>query len=166
MVSIPPSIVWTQQLLRVILNWCYAGSNFQHDNFIEIEKWIEKWYNEEVGVDPEPSCSCPWIRCRTYLESFLYENYLLSINSSCIYDWVPCDHGSGHDIPLWFHLSNNVEHWSSISQRSSSTSIVFHLQELTPWYLDNIVALHHLWWILAGVILLIDFANPPVLGCR
>src|ERR1041385_2453769 len=25
---------------------------------------------EEVGVDPEPLCSCPWTRCRTYHESF------------------------------------------------------------------------------------------------
>ena len=60
------------------------------------------------------------------------DNNPQGINSSCNYVWVPCDHGSDHDIPLWFHLSNNVEHWSSISQRSSSTSIVFHLRELTP----------------------------------
>ena len=43
----------------------------QHNNFIEIEKWIERWYIEEVGVDPEPLCSCPWIQCRTYHESSL-----------------------------------------------------------------------------------------------
>ena len=37
---------------------------------------------------------------------------------------------------------------------------------ITPWYLDDIVALHHLLEILAGAILLIVFANPHVLGCR
>ena len=26
------------------------------------------------------------------------DDYPLGINSSCIYDWVPCDHGSDHDI--------------------------------------------------------------------
>jgi hypothetical protein len=44
----------------------------------------------------------------------------------------PCDHGSDHDVLLWFHLSNNLEHLSSISQRSSSTSIMFHYRGLTP----------------------------------
>ena len=24
-------------------------------------------------------------------------NYLLGVNSSCIYDWCPCDYGSDHD---------------------------------------------------------------------
>ena len=28
------------------------------------------------------------------------DNYPLGINSPCIYVWVPCDHGSDHDIPL------------------------------------------------------------------
>src|SRR4051812_49973104 len=60
------------------------------------------------------------------------DNYPLGINSSCIYYWVPCDHGSDHDILLWFIFSNNVKHLCSTSQRSSSTSIVFHLRELTP----------------------------------
>ena len=45
--------------------------SFQQDNFIEIEKWIERYCIEEVGVDPEPLCSCPWIQCRTYHESSL-----------------------------------------------------------------------------------------------
>ena len=44
---------------------------FQHNNFIEIEKGIERFCIKEVGVDPEPSCSCPWILCRTYHESSL-----------------------------------------------------------------------------------------------
>ena len=30
------------------------------------------------------------------------ENYLRGINSSCNYVWVPCDHGSDHDVQLWF----------------------------------------------------------------
>ena len=44
---------------------------FQQDNFIEIEKWIESYFIEEVGVDPEPLSSCPWIRWRTYHERSL-----------------------------------------------------------------------------------------------
>src|SRR3954464_1841737 len=60
------------------------------------------------------------------------DSYPFGINSSCIYDWFPCDHGSDHDILLWFNFSNNVEHLSSTSQRSSSDSIMFHLPELTP----------------------------------
>ena len=78
------------------------------------------------------------------MKSSCNDNYPLGINSSCTYDWVPCDHGSDHDILLWFHLSNNMVHLSSTSQRSSSGSIMFHLRELTPWYLDDIVALYHL----------------------
>src|SRR3954468_11890627 len=60
------------------------------------------------------------------------DNYPPGINSSWIYDWFPYDHGYDHDILLGFHFSNNVEHLSATSQRSSSTSIVFHLRELTP----------------------------------
>src|SRR3954462_14511573 len=59
------------------------------------------------------------------------DNYPLGINSSCTYDWVPCDHGSDHDVLLRFHFTNNMEQLSSTSQRSSSDSIVFHLRELT-----------------------------------
>src|SRR4051812_33084263 len=59
-------------------------------------------------------------------------NYPLGINCSCIYDWVPCDHASDHDVLLRFHFANNVEHLSSTSQRSSSDFIMFHLRELTP----------------------------------
>ena len=93
---------------------------------------IERLCIEEVRVDHEPLCSCPWIRCRTYHEASCNDNYTLGINSSCIYDWVPCDHGSDHNILLRFHFSSNEEHLSSTSQWSSSTSIIFHLRELTP----------------------------------
>src|SRR4051812_865509 len=62
---------------------------FQHDNFFEIEKWIERCYIEEVRVDPEPLCSCPWIRCRTHHEAPCNDNYSLDVNSPCTYDWVP-----------------------------------------------------------------------------
>src|SRR4051812_17614078 len=37
-------------------------------------------------------------------------NYPLDINSSCTYDWVPCDQGSDHDVLLQFHFANNLEH--------------------------------------------------------
>src|SRR4051812_40698649 len=73
---------------------------FQHDNLIEIEKLIERYCIEEVGVDPEPLCSCPWTRCSTYHEAYCNDNYPRGINSSCIYDWVPCDHGPNRDILL------------------------------------------------------------------
>ena len=94
------------------------------------------------------------------------DKYPLGKNSSCTYDWAPCYHGSDHDVLLWFQFSNNMGHLSSTSQRSSSGSTMFHLWELAPWYLDDIVTLHHLLWILPGEILLIDFAKPQVLGCR
>src|SRR3954468_5822947 len=60
------------------------------------------------------------------------DKYPLGKNSSCTYDWVPCDHGSDHDVLIRFHFANNVEHLSSTSQRSRSDSILFHLRELTP----------------------------------
>src|SRR3954471_21434580 len=60
------------------------------------------------------------------------DNYPLGINSSCTYDWVPCDHGSDHDVLLRFNFANNLEHLSSISQRSSSDSILFHFREFNP----------------------------------
>src|SRR3954463_3652614 len=67
------------------------------------------------------------------------DNYPLGINSYCIYDWVPCDHGSDHDVLIRFHFANNVDHLSSTSQQSSSDFIMFVLRELTPWYLDDIL---------------------------
>src|SRR3954471_5886021 len=72
------------------------------------------------------------------------DNYPLDIHSYYIYDWFPCDHGSDHDILLWFNFSNNVEHLCSTCQRSSSTSIVFHLREFTPLVSRRCVVLHHL----------------------
>src|SRR3954464_10590769 len=48
------------------------------------------------------------------------DNYPLGINLSCTYDWVPCDHGSDHDVLLRFHFAKNLEHLSSTSERSSS----------------------------------------------
>ena len=73
---------------------------FQHKNFIEIEKWmkgnaLKKWestlnlcvhaHGYDVELIMKASCN---------------DNYLLGINSSCIYDWVPCDHGFDHDVLL------------------------------------------------------------------
>src|SRR4051812_39372825 len=95
----------------------------QHNNFIEIKKWmkgnaLKKWestlnlcvhaHGYDVELIMKASCN---------------DNYPLGITSSCTYDWVPCDHGSDHDILLWFIFSNNVKHLCSTSQRSSSTSI-------------------------------------------
>ena len=128
-------------------------------------KWIERWYIEEVGVDPKPLCSCPWIQCRLIMEASCNDNYPLGINSSCIYDWVPCDHGSGHDVLPWFHFVNNMEHWSSTSQRSSSDSIMFHLRELPPWYLEDIIPLNYILWILMNQYLFPVVTTPWVLGC-
>src|SRR4051812_39356175 len=89
------------------------------------------------------------------------DDYPLGINSSCTYDWVPCDHGSDHDVLLRFHFTNNMEHLSSTSQRSISDSIMLHLRELTLWYVDDNVVLHHLLLILAGAI---DFCQSTGSG--
>ena len=35
-----------------------------------MEKRMERVCIEEVGVDPEHLCSCPWIRCRPYHGGF------------------------------------------------------------------------------------------------
>ena len=63
--------------------------------------------------------------------------------------WVPCDHGSDHDVLLRFHFTNNMENLSSTSQRSSSTSIAFHLREL-PLGISRIsyhcTTSYWLWW--------------------
>ena len=41
---------------------------------------------EEVGVDLEPLCSCPWTRCRSHHKASLKLNYSLGISSSYIRD--------------------------------------------------------------------------------
>src|ERR1043165_1801189 len=88
------------------------------------------------------------------------DNYSLGINSSCTYDWVPCDHGSDHDILIWFIFSNNVEHLSSTSQRSylvppsrinppGISTILWHCT--TPYefflvrYFPSILPIHRFW---------------------
>src|SRR3954471_7783294 len=86
---------------------------FQHNNIIEIEKWmkgitLEKWestlnlcvhaHGYDVGLLMKASCS---------------DSYLLGINYSCYYDWFPCDHGSDHDVLL-----------QSISQTTWSTCLL------------------------------------------
>ena len=72
----------------------------QHNKFIEIEKWmkgnaLKKWestldlcvhahgYDVKLILKVPGNDDCP-----------------LGINSSCTYDWVPCDHGSDHDVLL------------------------------------------------------------------
>ena len=72
----------------------------QHNSFMEIEKWmkgsaLKKWeltLNLRVhahGYDVELIMKAP---CN--------DDYPLGINSSCTNDWVPCDHGSDHDVLL------------------------------------------------------------------
>ena len=49
---------------------------FQYYSFIKSQKQNERLCIVEVGVDPEPLCSCPRTRCGTYHESFL-QGYLI-----------------------------------------------------------------------------------------
>src|SRR3954463_6290295 len=102
---------------------------FKHDGGIETNvpmlpmKW-ESTLNLRVhahGYDVELIMKAP---CN--------DNYPLGINLSCNYDWIPCDHGSDHDVLLRFHFANNLEHLSSTSQRSSTDSILFHFREFNP----------------------------------
>ena len=105
---------------------------FQHNNLIKIEKWLKgialnKWestlnlcvhaHGYDVGLIMKASCN---------------DNYPLGINSSCTYDRVHCDHGFYHDVLLWFHFANNMEHLSSTSQQSNSYFIMFYLRVITP----------------------------------
>ena len=73
---------------------------FQQDNFIETKKWmkgnaLKKWEStlnlcvHAHGYDVELIMKAP---CN--------DNYPLGRNSSYNYVWVPCDHGSDHDIPF------------------------------------------------------------------
>src|SRR3954464_4369452 len=60
------------------------------------------------------------------------DNYPLGINSSCTYNWVPCDHGSDHDISPLIPFINNVEYLSSTSQQSNSYFIMLYLRVINP----------------------------------
>src|SRR4051812_27902438 len=112
------------------------------------------------------------------------DNYPLGINSSCTYDWVPCDHGSHHDVLLRFHFANNLEHLSSTSQRSSSDPTLFHLREFNPpgistilthcttsdefllvRYFSSIFPIHW-FWVVVNLEPLIPFARHPFSRCR
>src|SRR4051812_34123878 len=109
------------------------------------------------------------------------DSYLLGINYSCIYDWVPCDHGSDHDILLWFNFSNNVEHLSSTSQQSylvppsrinppGISTILWHCT--TPYefflvrYFSSIFFPIHRLWVVVNLEHLIPFAGHPFSRCR
>ena len=81
---------------------------------------------EEVGVDLEPLCSCPWTRCRSYHGSFSYNNYPLVINSSGIRG-----RGSDHVSP-WFRFSCKFERLSSAEQYPSPTSTLICRRVLPP----------------------------------
>ena len=72
----------------------------QHNIFIEIEKWmkgnaLKRWEStlnlcvHAHGYDVELIMKAP---CN--------DNYPPDIHSSCIYDLLPCDHGSDHDVLL------------------------------------------------------------------
>jgi hypothetical protein len=96
---------------------------------------------EEVGVDPEPLCSCPWTRCGAYHESFLQEYLVIWIILSVSLVW-----SLAVMVPTRLSLSNvperNPFQASSIfdkvkvsaiaSQRSSSVSILVYLRVLPP----------------------------------
>ena len=131
MVSIPPSSGWTPKLLRVILYWCYARQWFNTTTSsksrsglkgITLEKW-ESTMNLCVrahGYDVELIMKAS--RKDNYpLGKFLLHLQLVPLQS-WFWPWYS---------PL-IPFINNVEHLSSTSQRSSSTSIVFHLRELPP----------------------------------
>jgi hypothetical protein len=51
---------------------------------------------EEVGVDLDPLCSCPWTRCGAYHESFLQEYLIIWIILSVSINWIPCSYGPDH----------------------------------------------------------------------
>ena len=51
---------------------------------------------EEVGVDLEPLCSCPWTRCRSIMEASYNNSYFPSIISSGIGELILCNCGPDH----------------------------------------------------------------------
>ena len=53
---------------------------------------------DEVGVDPEPRVRAHGYNVEFIMKASCKDNCPLGIKSSCIYDRVPCDHGSDHDI--------------------------------------------------------------------
>ena len=76
-----------------------------------------------------------------------------------------CVHAHGYDVQLVMKASceDNYPLWCKFF---CTYDPPFPFRVLPLWYLDGIVPLHHLLWIIAGAILLIDFSIPQVLGCR
>jgi len=123
-----------------------------HYIFFEKRGVNERLCIEEVGVDLEPLCSCPWTRCRTYRGSCSQKWLPLVISSSCIGGLIIHNRGSDHSFSLTpfpgqvkilvfcrsFHMSN-LYFWSTSS--------------IAPCYLKYIVSLHYHLWILIGMIL-------------
>src|SRR4051812_17912652 len=70
----------------------------QPNNFIEIEKWmkgnaLKKW---ESALDLRVHAH--GYNVELIMKAPCNDNNPLGINSSCIYDWVPCYYGSDHDV--------------------------------------------------------------------
>ena len=74
--------------------------NPRHNIFSEKRGVNERLCIEGVGVDLEPLCSCPWTRCRSYMEASCNKNYFLDIISFGIGELVLCNHGSVHIFSL------------------------------------------------------------------
>ena len=123
--------MWTPKFLRGILYWCYARLNSNKTT-------SSKSRSELKGV-----ALMKWESTRNlYVHAHGY--YLVLIMKASRKDNYPLGKFLLHLqlVPLrsWFWpwysplipFINNMEHLSSTSQRSSSTSVVFHPQKLTP----------------------------------
>jgi hypothetical protein len=126
---------------------------------------------EEVGVDHEPLCSCPWTRCRPSRK--LLAKYLsIGIIHSVSLNVIPCSYGFDHAILIWYIWEESIPVPRQFSDKVKASAVRRSMIQfsscsilplsITLWYLEDIVPSHYLLWILAEVILLTVLVIPRV----
>jgi hypothetical protein len=118
------------------------------------------------GSRPWTLCSCPWTRCMTYHGASCNNNLSLCMDWSCIYVLVLCNRGFDHDCSSLIPFLGQVQ--ALVFGRSMHLpNLYFDLpSSITPWYLEDIMSLHYILWILDEVMLFPVIVTPRVLGCH
>lgn len=105
------------------------------------------------GSRPWTLCSCPWKwfrPSRKLLAKWLSNCMILSV----FLKLIPYSYGFAHAVLIWYiwgksissasSIFGNVEVSTVIGQWPGSTSIMSYLRVLPPWYLGNVLPLHHI----------------------
>ena len=120
-------------------------------------------------------CSCPWKWCRPSQNASCKIFNHLNNSFGIIKNLIPYSYGSDHAVLIRYIWKESIpvprlfiDKVKLSAARSSTIQISFYSVpplNITLWYLEDIVPLPYLLWILVGVILLTVLAIPRVLGC-